>query len=325
MSRAEAELLKAPYVLEYTFTRSTGPVIGRFLAGLRARRVLGIRSQSGRVIVPPQEYDPETGESLDELVEVKPTGTVKTWTWVEAPLPAQPLSRPFAWALIQLDGADTPLLHAVDAGSIEHMRTGLRVRARWAAERSGRIQDLACFEPIDGASETAADATPTAESLEPIGLLKTPVRLEYTVVAGHHLSEYLRGFQRKQIVGARCPSCQKVLLPPRGSCPTCGVPTQGLEQVADRGTVTTFCVIAIPFENAPFPPPYVAASILLDGADIPIMHLIRGVEPGNVRMGMRMRAIWRDEAELAPTLASIKWFEPSGEPDAEYDSYKEHL
>jgi uncharacterized OB-fold protein len=50
---------------------------------------------------------------------------------------------------VKLDGADTALLHAVDAGSREHMRTGMRVRVKWAEERSGRIQDIACFVPED--------------------------------------------------------------------------------------------------------------------------------------------------------------------------------
>ena len=62
--------LTAPHILEYPYTRSVGPVLGRFFAGLRERRIEGIRSKSGRVLVPPQEYDPDTGESLDEWVSV---------------------------------------------------------------------------------------------------------------------------------------------------------------------------------------------------------------------------------------------------------------
>jgi uncharacterized OB-fold protein len=75
----------------------------------------------------------------------------------------------------------------------------------------------------------------------------------------------------------------------------------------------------------PFDPPYVAAAILLDGADIPIFHLIRGVSVDEVRMGQRVHAVWVPDAELLPTVLSIKWFEPSGEPDAAYETYKEHL
>jgi uncharacterized OB-fold protein len=55
--------------------------------------------------------------------------------------------KPFAWALIQLDGADTSLVHAVDAGDEAAMSTGMRVKVRWADEREGSINDIACFEP----------------------------------------------------------------------------------------------------------------------------------------------------------------------------------
>ena len=141
------EVLSAEYVLEYTYSRSVGPVIGRFLTGLRDGRIEGVRTASGRVIVPPTEYDPLTGEAVGEFVEVGQAGVVKTWAWLDEPRPANPLQRPFAWALVLLDGADTALLHAVDAGSASGMRTGMRVRVKWAEPRVGRIQDIECFVP----------------------------------------------------------------------------------------------------------------------------------------------------------------------------------
>jgi len=59
------------------------------------------------------------------------------------------LQKPFAWALIQLDGADTAMLHAVDAGDMARMKTGARVKARFADQRVGHIRDLACFELVE--------------------------------------------------------------------------------------------------------------------------------------------------------------------------------
>jgi uncharacterized OB-fold protein len=143
-------VLSAPYVLEYTYRRSVGPVLGRFLAGLRDGKVLGARTAGGRVLVPPAEYDPDTGEAVGELVEVGQTGVVTTWSWVPAPRPRHPLQRPFAWALVKLDGADTPMLHALDVASAGDVRAGMRVRVRWRAERTGEIGDIACFEPSSG-------------------------------------------------------------------------------------------------------------------------------------------------------------------------------
>lgn len=138
--------------LAYTYKRSLGPVLSQFFTALRERRILGVRRPDGSVMVPPREYDPDSGEAISEMVEVSDSGVVKSWAWVHAPRPAQPLQRPFAYALIQLDGADTPLLHVVDAGAEEQMQTGMRVRARWAEPRGGGIGDIAAFEPATGAT-----------------------------------------------------------------------------------------------------------------------------------------------------------------------------
>jgi uncharacterized OB-fold protein len=142
---AADEVLSALHVLEFPYTRSVGPIVGRFFRGLQEQKIEGIRSSKG-VLVPPVEYDPQTAEPLSEFVEVGDSGVVTSWAWVNEPRKNNPLQKPFAWALIKLDGADTAMLHAVDAGSEESMSTGMRVRARWRAERDGRIQDIECFE-----------------------------------------------------------------------------------------------------------------------------------------------------------------------------------
>jgi uncharacterized OB-fold protein len=140
-------VLSAEHVLEYPYKRSLGPVIGRFFTSLRERRIEGVRTADGRVIVPPTEYDPVTSEPLSDFVEVGTAGVVTAWAWVTQPRPNHPLQRPFAWALIKLDGADTAMLHAVDGGSESSMATGMRVRVRWASEPEGGIRDIECFEP----------------------------------------------------------------------------------------------------------------------------------------------------------------------------------
>jgi hypothetical protein len=116
-----------------------------------------------------------------------------------------------------------------------------------------------------------------------------------------------------------------VYVPPRGSCPTCGVPTRDDVQVKDTGIVTTFCIVNIPFPGMAMKPPFAAASVLLDGADIAIFHLLQDVDVEDVRMGLRVEAVWVPDAELSPTMESIAYFKPTGEPDAPYESYKDHL
>ena len=140
--------LSAPHILEYPYRRSVGPVLGRFFTGLRDGEIWAGRSSDGRLIVPPPEYDPVTGEPLVQFQRVADAGSVVSWTWITAPKRAHPFQRPFAWALITLDGAASAFLHAIDAAGASRLRTGLRVRARWRRERVGDIHDIECFEPL---------------------------------------------------------------------------------------------------------------------------------------------------------------------------------
>ena len=91
------------------------------------------------MIVPPTEYDPRRRGDAGELVEVGPEGTVDIWAWVPRPRPKHPLRRPFAWVLVRLDGADTSLLHVLDAAGPDEVSTGMRVRPDFVARgRAGR-------------------------------------------------------------------------------------------------------------------------------------------------------------------------------------------
>ena len=153
----------------------------------------------------------------------------------------------------------------------------------------------------------------------------TPVRLRYEHTASAAESAYLRGLADGRLIGQRCPACGKVYVPSRGTCPADGVPTDSEVELPDTGTVTTFSVVNVGYPGQQVTPPYVAAAVLLDGADIAFQHLILGCEPGEVRMGMRVRAVWRPRAEWATTADTISHFAPSGEPDAPYESYARFL
>jgi uncharacterized OB-fold protein len=89
--------------------------------------------------------------------------------------------------------------------------------------------------------------------------------------------------------------------------------------------VTTYCVVNVPFQGQSIEIPYICAQILLDGANIAFMGLIQEVPTDEIRMGMRVEAVWVDKAELGPTMASVKYFRPSGEPDAAYETFSEYL
>jgi uncharacterized OB-fold protein len=317
--------LSAPLKLSFDYTRSVGPVLGEFFTALRDRHLVGVRGSDGRVHVPPAEFDPVTYERLTEIVPVASVGTVVSWTWQSTPLEGQPLDRPFAWALIKLDGADTPLLHAVDADSSDALSTGARVHVHWADETVGAITDIAYFSLGDDAEDVPA----ASSDQDPVTILVTPTSIEIQHTASLPESTFLRGLEEGKLVGAYAildsGEKGKVYFPAREADPATGKQLTEFVELPDKGTVTTYAIINIPFAGQRIKPPYVAAYILLDGADIAFLHLILDIDAADVRMGMRVEAVWRPQDEWGLGIDNIEYFRPTGEPDAEYDTYKHHL
>ena len=317
--------LSAPLKLSFDYTRSVGPLLSQFFTALRERRIVGVRGSDGRVHVPPAEYDPVTYEPLTEVVPVSSVGTVMSWTWQSTPLEGQPLDKPFAWALIKLDGADTPLLHAVDAGSSDAISTGARVHAHWINEPVGAITDIAYFLPGE-------DAEPEGkpDDREPVKIQVSPSMIEIQHTASLPESRFLRALEEGKLLAARTKIGRgdkpgPVYFPPKEADPATGLELDEFLELDDKGTVTTFAIINIPFPGQRIKPPYVAAYVLLDGADIPFLHLVTEIDPADVRMGMRVQAVWKPREEWGLGIDNIDYFRPTGEPDADYDSYKHHL
>src|SRR3954454_11668018 len=323
-----ARTLSAPVTVAFDYTRSTGPVLGRFLSGLRDGVVVGGRTSQGKVVVAPPEFDPVTHAAVDDFVEVADTGTVTSWVWVPEPVKGQPFDRPFAFALVRLDGADVPLLHALDAASPDDVSTGMRVRVRWRAERKGDITDIECFEvdAEEASRETGTGSTVQArETVDPVTGIVVPIELDYLYAASPEESLFYTSLSEGKLVGQRCPTCGKVYIPPRSACPADGTPTAEEVPLPDTGTVTTFCIVNVPFLGQRITPPYVSAYILLDGADIAFLHLILDIPAEEVRMGLRVKAVWKPEDQWGTTIENISHFAPTGEPDADYETYRVHL
>jgi hypothetical protein len=253
-------------------------------------------------------------------VEVGTAGVVETWTWNGPPRPQQPFERPFAWALIRLGGADTPMLHAVLVDGPEAMTTGMRVQIEWRDNRQGHICDIAGFVPEGSAPVDIP--TVDLDAVEVVRSVRTPIRLEYRYTPGRSLSAYLRAMSEKRIIGDRCPDTGMVFVPPRGVSPVAGKPTEGFVELADRGYVESFNITRVPIPGRDdLNPPYCSAWIVLDGASVGFMGLVTGIEPESVRIGLRVRARWRPDDELEMSATNILGWEPTGEPDEIVSDY----
>ena len=314
---SEPQVLSQEFELGFPYTRSTGPVVGRFLTGLRDRKIFGSIGDDGTVFVPPMEYDPSTASELASFVEVASSGEVTSWCWVKEPRDSHPFDRPFAWALIKLDGADVPMVHAVDVAAEDAMCTGMRVKVRWAEETRGHISDIACFEP----ENTVRDQTGATDSeeQEAITAMEAPIYLKYNFTAGEATSRFLSALKGGRLVGQRCPSCSNVYVPPRGSCAACGVATSEELEVSDKATVESFTIVWIPIPNNPIQPPYIIANLVVDGANISFIHLMSECVNEEVHIGQRVQAVWRPQDEWTHAMDNIRYFKPIDEPDVPID------
>ncbi len=313
-------------VIAFPYRRSLGPVTGAFMTALTERRILGIRN-GDRVLVPPMEWDPQTGATLaNDLVEVGPAGTVVSWTWVPEPTVQHPLDRPFAFAFVELDGASTPLLAAVDAGSPDAVSDGMRVAPRWKGERIGHITDLACFVPGEEPEVDGEDRGPVSEPVERMDYLAS-ITYRNPVPAVADL--VIEASREQRLLGFTCPTCGRVYVGGRAVCPI-----DAQEFTADdavdlphTGTITNFVVVTpVQYPGQTETEPFARVFVLLDGTDVVLSYQpVLELAAEDVAVGRRVAAVWASPAEesdevpggMGPSLGSLIGWMPNGEPDVD--------
>ena len=309
--------------ITFPYRRSLGRMLSAFMGALTEKRILGIRN--GRdVLVPPMEWDPATGDELAlDLVEVGPVGTVESFTWVQQPSVQHPLKKPFAFAFIKLDGASTPLLHAVDSGSSKSLQVGARVAPRWRGKRVGHITDIVCFVPGSEPEVEGTDAGPASEPVIMMDYLASTVyRNPVTSAADRAIAATREG----RLLAQRCPRCGSTYAGGRGYCVLDAIELGPEHEVDLRttGTVTNFVVITpVQYPGQTETEPFVRMFVLVDDS-----HVVYGYQaavdlPANqVRVGQRVRAVFAPPSEdieeagaMGGHLGSLLGWKPTGEPD----------
>jgi len=327
-----AEFETTQYNLEYPYQRTTGPVTGPFLTGLRDGKLFGIRD-GDRVLCPPLEFDPDTGQELEpDFVEVGPLGTVESWTWIAEPTRKHPSQEPFAFATIKLDGSDTAIVHAVKTGSIDNMKRGLRVKAMFQEERVGAISDV-YFVP-----ENEAYDQKIPKGKGDVEISEHLISLDFEETFTPTRKRYLEGLQRGAFIGQKSPASGKTYIPSRGYDPIERVAMTEADDVElpMTGTITSYTIITpVAYYGQKETEPYIRASILLDGSDSPLgQQDLRNISEDEIRAGMRVRCIFKPESERDFEGIDNRWggtggvidrWEPTGEPDVPFEVFSEHV
>jgi len=111
------------------------------------------------------------------------------------------------------------------------------------------------------------------------GFVDAGVNLEFRYAAGKAASRFLAALRDEgRIYGARCPQCQRVLVPARSFCPRCGVDTAVWLEVGPTGILIAAA------------PPF--GLIRLDGADTNLVHRLGGAESGAWQPGIQVEAVF---------------------------------
>jgi hypothetical protein len=130
-----------------------------------------------------------------------------------------------------------------------------------------------------------------------------------TYAAGAVGSQFLIALRdKKKIMGMRCPTCNRVYVPARSVCKDCFGQLDEWVEVSDKGTLLTYTVCPYSTRVQPVEPPIVYGIIQLDGADTGIVHMLGEVDLEQLRIGMRVQAVFKEKREAS--ILDIKYFKP---------------
>ena len=139
--------------------------------------------------------------------------------------------------------------------------------------------------------------------------------LRYAWDTGEAIGRYLAELKEGKLIARSCRGCGRVMIPPRMFCERCFRPTDDWVHVKDTGTVNTFSLCYVSWDVRRLKRPKIPAVIEIDGASpgMGILHLLGKVAPTKVRVGMRVRAMWRPPQKRTGSITDIAYWAPLDE------------
>jgi len=132
---------------------------------------------------------------------------------------------------------------------------------------------------------------------------------------GVAINRYLVELKNGKIIAKECRQCNRIMLPPRMFCELCFVPSGDWVFVEDTGVINTFSICHVNWDASRIKKgekPHLPAVIEIDGASegMGIMHRLGEVDPDQIRIGMKVKAVWKPESERTSSITDIKYFKP---------------
>ena len=136
-------------------------------------------------------------------------------------------------------------------------------------------------------------------------------KFEYAYDCGIGYGRYFAELKKGRIVGTRCKECDRVLLPARIFCEWCFRPVDEWVYLQDTGVVNTFSICYTDWVAKRIKEPELPAMIEVDGSGgVAIMGKLGEVDPRNIKIGMKVKAVWKSEAEREGAITDIKYWKP---------------
>ncbi len=137
----------------------------------------------------------------------------------------------------------------------------------------------------------------------------------YAWDTGVAINRYLSELKKGKIISTECRKCRRIMLPPRLFCELCYIPCGKWRYVQDSGVVNTFSICHVHWDASRIKEgekPHLPAVIEIDGASkgMGIMHILGEVEPADIKIGMKVQAVWKPEKERTGSITDIKYFKP---------------
>ncbi len=127
-------------------------------------------------------------------------------------------------------------------------------------------------------------------------------------IAGDRFFEEIK--KNAQIMGAKCKKCGLIYVPPRLFCEQCFEKLDDWVRMSKRGVVHTYTVAHIDIDGSKLKEPTILAVIKIDNAHGGLVHKLGEIKPENVKIGMRVEAVFKAKKERGGSILDIKYFRP---------------
>jgi uncharacterized OB-fold protein len=140
------------------------------------------------------------------------------------------------------------------------------------------------------------------------------VQADYNFWVGKYMDKFYDGLESKQIIGNKCPSCDKVFVPPRKVCGSCFKTIKfdsNWVELKDTGILRNYTATTLAVSESgktKSSEPILIGIVQIEGGDTALVYPLLGIQENDLKIGMKFQTVWNEERKGHPK--DIKGFTP---------------